>query len=202
MAGGKMSSGDFFRVCRWLHGYLSAFAFLSLMLFSATGLILNHPDWTRSLRPRATVSTVTLDPAVLAAALAKADPGPALVQAVSARTPLVGRLKNTDVVGDEALLRLEGTKGSTDVTVALKTGRTEVSLSRAPALTVLNELHKGRDAGGPWKAFIDISAILFLLLSLIGYGLFFSLRFRLRSSLVVTAVSLVLMAGLIWFMTS
>ena len=38
-----MSSGDFFRVCRWLHGYLSAFAFLSLMLFSATGLILNHP---------------------------------------------------------------------------------------------------------------------------------------------------------------
>jgi hypothetical protein len=197
-----MGWGDFFRICRWLHGYLSAFAFLSLMFFSATGLILNHPDWTRSLHPREATAAVSLDPAALAAALTERDPGPALLRAVSAKTPVVGRLKNTDVVGDEALLHLEGTKGSTDVTIALKTGRAEATVSRAPALSLLNELHKGRDAGPAWKGFIDVSAVLFLVLSLIGYALFFSLRFRLRSSLVVTAVSLALMAGLIWFMTS
>ena len=197
-----MGWGDFFRICRWLHGYLSAFAFLSLMFFSITGLILNHPEWTRSLRASEATSTVAVDTAALTAALAERDPGPALARAVSAKTPLVGRLKSTDVVGEEAFLRLEGTKGSTDVTIALKTGAAEVAVSRAPALTLLNELHKGRDAGAAWKGFIDVSAILFLVLSLIGYALFFSLRFRLRSSLAVTAASLVMMAALIWFMTS
>ena len=34
-----------YRQCRAWHGYLSAFAFIALMFFSATGILLNHPDW-------------------------------------------------------------------------------------------------------------------------------------------------------------
>ena len=197
-----MSSGDFFRVCRWLHGYLSAFAFLSLMFFSVTGLVLNHPDWTRAARPRETSATVSLDPKALAALAGGRDPGPALVKAVEAKTPLAGRLKSTDVVDDQVQMRLAGTKGSSDVSIDLKTGKAEVVVSHAPVVTLLNELHKGRDSGTAWKGFIDVSAIVFLLLSLVGYVLFFSLRFRLRSSLAVTAVSLIAMVGLIWFLAS
>jgi hypothetical protein len=199
MAVGK---GDVYRVCRWLHGYLSAFAFLALMFFSVTGLVLNHPDWTRSMRPRETISTVMVEPAAASRAASARDPGPALAALVSAKAPLVGRVKSGEMVDQQAFLRLEGTKGSTDVVIDLKTGRAEVSVARAPALTLLNELHKGRDSGAAWKAFIDLSAIVFCLLSLVGYVLFFSLRFRLRSSLVVTAVSLLLMAGLVLFLTS
>src|SRR5690242_20539981 len=36
---------SFYRQCRLWHGWLSAFAFLALMFFSATGLLLNHPEW-------------------------------------------------------------------------------------------------------------------------------------------------------------
>jgi hypothetical protein len=193
-----VSKGDVFRVCRWLHGYLSAFAFLSLMFFSATGLILNHPGWTRSLRPKETTVHTRLDPKALAEAAASSDPGPALVRTTAAATPLLGGLKNADVMDDQAFLRLEGPKGSTDVTIMLKSGEAEVVTARAPAIVLFDELHKGRDAGAAWKGFIDVSAILFLVLSIVGYALFFSLRFRLRSSLVVTAGSLVLMIGLIW----
>jgi hypothetical protein len=198
MAVGK---GDFFRVCRWLHGYLSAFAFLSLMFFSVTGLILNHPDWTRA-QPKETTVTTTVSPKLIAAAQTAPSPGLAMLKAVAATTPVVGKLKSSDVEGDQALIRLEGPKGSTDITLDLKTGKAETVVSRTNTLTLLNELHKGRDAGLAWKAFIDLSAVVFLLLSVVGYVLFFSLRFRLRSSLVVTAVSLVLMALLVWLLVS
>ena len=36
---------DFYRHSRYVHGWLSAFAFLTLLFFSVTGLLLNHPEW-------------------------------------------------------------------------------------------------------------------------------------------------------------
>ena len=196
-----MTSGDVYRWCRWLHGYLSAFAFLSLMYFSITGILLNHPEWMRSLQPVESTAQTTVDPQALAAARATTEPGEALVRAVAAKTPVLGALKSADIQGDEAFLRLEGSKGSSDVVLDLASGRAEVTLRRQRAWIMLNELHKGRDSGAPWKLFIDISAAVFLLLSAIGYVLFFSLRLRLVSSLVVTAVSLALMLGLVWLAT-
>ena len=32
-------------IVRWLHLYLSMFAFGTMLLFSVTGLPLNHPEW-------------------------------------------------------------------------------------------------------------------------------------------------------------
>ena len=196
---GAIRSGDLFRWCRWLHGYLSAFAFLSLMFFSATGILLNHPEWMRAARPAETKAQTTLDAKTLAAARAVEEPGPILAKAIAAATPLLGELKSAEVAGEEVFLRLEGPKGSSDAIVDMTTGVTEVTVERASTLTLLNELHKGRGSGAPWKAFIDISGVIFLLLSLIGYVIFFSLRLRWRSSLVVTGVSLLAMgAVIIW----
>jgi hypothetical protein len=47
---------------------------------------------------------------------------------------------------------------------------------------------------------IDLSAWLVLALSLIGYVLFFSLRFRLKTSLMLTAVSLAVLVGIAWLL--
>ena len=197
-----MSAGDIFRWCRWLHGYLSAFAFLSLMLFSVSGLVLNHPEWLRAGRTREHSTQITLSAEALAAAQRTADPGRALAKAVEAAAPIVGGFKDSQIEGGEALLRWDGAKGFSDAAVDLTTGKAGVKMLPASTLGLLNELHRGRRAGTAWKAFIDISAVLFLVLSVIGYVLFFSMRFRLRSSLVVTGVSLALMVGLIWFLTT
>ena len=197
-----MTAGDVYRWCRWLHGYLSAFAFLALIFFSVTGILLNHPEWMRSLRAAESSVEAKLDPQVLAAARTAENPGAALAKAVGAVTPLMGALKSADIMGEEAFLRLEGSKGSTDVVVDMSSGRAEVSVRRQPALTMLNELHKGRESGAPWKMFIDVSAALLILLSLIGYVLFFSLRKRMWSSLATTAVSLALMMALIWWLAT
>ncbi len=197
-----MNWGAFFRWSRWLHGYLSAFAFLSLMFFSATGLVLNHQDWLDRLQPKDVMSVTMVDAAPLAAATRLTDPGPALAKAVAAKAPLLGAYKSAEIADGEALIRLEGTKGTSDIAVDLATGKVEIMLSRRPLLMTLDELHKGRDAGAAWKLGIDISAVLFLVLSVIGYLLFFSLRLRLKTSLLVTAASILLMVGAFYFLAT
>ena len=59
----------------------------------------------------------------------------------------------------------------------------------APSLSVVNELHRGERAGKTWRWFIDAFAVVLVVLSIIGYLIFLSLRFRLRTALVITAAS-------------
>jgi hypothetical protein len=190
---------EIYRQSRLWHGYLSAFAFLALIFFAATGLILNHPEWFPTKPdPRPTERTVTLTPAELAAAQAAADPSRALAIAVARQVKLRGAFQSGEILDDEAQIRLEGVTGSTDILVDLKSGKAEVSTARTDLVTTLNELHRGKNAGAVWKAIIDASAVLVLALSLIGYVLFFSLRFRLRTSLILTGASLAILFGVFW----
>lgn len=191
--------GEIYRQSRLWHGYLSAFAFLALIFFAATGLILNHPEWVPTRPdPRPVERTITLTPAELAAAKSAPDPSKALAVAAARQIKLRGAFQSGEVLDDEAQIRLEGVTGSSDILVDLKSGKAEVSLARTDLVTTLNELHRGKNAGAVWKAIIDASAILVLALSLIGYVLFFSLRFRLRTSLILTGASLAVLFGAFW----
>ena len=101
--------------------------------------------------------------------------------------------------GREALIRFEGPKGSTDIDVDLASGKADVKVSRANLTAIIQDLHRGKNSGAPWRFVIDASAYLVIALSLIGYVLFFSLRFRLKTSLILTAVSLAVLAAIgIW----
>ena len=193
---------EVYRQSRTWHGYLSAFAFLTLIFFAVTGLILNHPEWieARGDLPSKT-ATVQIAPADLAAAKAAKDPSRALAEEVGRHIPLIGAYQSGEVIDEEAMIRLEGPKGSSDIAVDLAGGKAEVTTTRARLIDTLNELHRGKNASAAWKAVIDISAILILALSIIGYVLFFSLRFRLKTSLILTAVSLVAMVGVAVWLT-
>lgn len=110
-----------------------------------------------------------------------------------------GVYSSGEINGDEAFLRYEGVTGNTSVMVDLKSGAAEATLQKSDAVTTLNDLHRGKNAGDAWKLFIDISAAIFLILSLVGYILFFSLRYRLAQTLTLTGVSLLAMVGVfVW----
>lgn len=193
---------EVYRQSRTWHGYLSAFAFLTLIFFAATGLILNHPEWIEAKGEQPSKdTTVQLAPADLAAAKAAADPSRALAELVRRQTPLIGGYQSGEVIDEEAMIRLEGPKGSSDIAVDLASGKAEVTVKKARLIDILNELHRGKNASASWKAVIDISAILILALSIIGYVLFFSLRFRLKTSLILTGVSLAAMAAVAVLLT-
>ena len=195
--GGGFGKGDLFRLCRMLHAYLSAFAFLALMFFSATGVLLNHPEWFDGYQPGQTTAQVRLSPAELQAAKAAKDPGAALAAAVAAKTPLKGAYASSDLADRQGLVHLEGPKGSSDLTVDQSTGAVTAKVSHANFASLIQDLHRGKNSGGPWRFVIDASAWLLLAMSMVGYVLFFSLRFRLKTSLVLTAVSLIVMVGVV-----
>jgi hypothetical protein len=183
--------GEVYRQARLWHGWLSALAFLALMFFSATGLLLNHPEWFKTEGAAKPVeSRLTLSADDLAKARTATDPGRAIAEMAGRKTKLLGAYQSGEIIDGEAQLRTEGVNGSSDILVDMQTGKTEVSTERARLVTTLNDLHRGKNAGAAWKLIIDASAIVVLALSLFGYVLFFSLRFRLRTGLILTGVSL------------
>ena len=195
----RFDRGAFYRLCRMLHAYLSAFSFLALIFFCVTGVLLNHPEWFDGYRPVEHATMVTLSPAELAEARAAKEPGRVLAAAVAARTPLRGAYASSDLADGAALVRLEGPKGSSDIDVDLKSGRVEARVTAASMASIIQDLHRGKNVGGPWRFVIDASAYVLLALSVLGYVLFFSLRFRLKTSLLLTALSLILLIGVaVW----
>ena len=184
----------FYTQCRNWHGYLSAFAFLALIFFSATGILLNPPEWLGDAEPEAASVTATLPVAALQAAGASADPGAALGLLAAGRMKLLGAYSSADISTGEAFLRFESVKGSSDITIDLKNGAAHGKVRQADLLTVIDDLHRGKNVGRVWSAVIDASGALVLVLSLLGYVLFFTMRFKLRTGLVLTGVSLAAMA--------
>ena len=193
--------GEVYRQARLWHGWLSALAFLALIFFSATGLLLNHPEWFKSeAESQPTETTVTLSADELAKTKAAADPGRAVAQAVGRKVKLLGAYQSGEIIDGEAQLRTEGVNGASDILVDMESGKAEVSTERAQLVTTLNDLHRGKNAGAAWKLIIDASAIVVLALSLIGYVLFFSLRFRLRTGLILTGISLAALLAVFWLL--
>ncbi len=190
---GGLDKGAFFRLSRMLHAYLSAFAFMALIFFSATGILLNHPEWFENYQPAEKAVAFSFTPSELAAFRSSKDQGRAMAEGARAKAPLPGAYASADLDGGHALVRLEGPKGNTDLNVDLKTGAVQGKVSRANLLAIVQDLHRGKNSGAAWRFVIDATAYVVIALSLIGYVLFFSLRFRLRTSLILTGLSLLVL---------
>lgn len=165
------------------------------MAFAVTGILLNHPGWIGDTRSSEKDQTLTLSKEEVAAALRSDMPPRALADAVARKMPVRGAYKAGEIAGSDAQLRFEGVSGTTDVTVDLETGSTDVAITKAGLLQIINDLHRGKNAGPIWSAVIDISAVLIFLMSALGYIIFLSMRFRMRTAFVLTAISAVCLAG-------
>ena len=186
----------FYRQVRAFHGYLSALSFILLMGFSATGILLNHPAWFRDARPAGEDRTVTLPKEEVARALRTPAPAVGLAALIARQAPLRGGFRSGEILGNEARLRFEGVTGTSDAVIDLDTGAVDLTIERAGVLQALNDLHRGKNAGAAWSLVIDIGAAVILLMSVLGYVIFFSLRFRLRTSLALTGLSLAALAAI------
>lgn len=185
----RFSKQDFYRYCRLIHGWLSAFAFLILCFFSITGLLLNHPEWPLAEAPPSIEEKFTLEPAELQQLNDAEDPETLLVELAAKRVALKGEMTGANQAGNEIFVRMQGVRGLTDLRAHLITGTVQAVIEPAPAVSILNELHRGERAGTNWRLLIDVIAILLVILSVIGYLIFLSLKFRLRTALLLTTAS-------------
>lgn len=189
-----MTKANFYRYCRVLHGWLSAFAFVALCFLAVTGLLLNHPEWVPGSPASIDTHSFTLSEAEIAQLQAAKPRAPLLVESAKQRFQLKGALNEEeaegDAVGSELFVRLQGIRGTSFLRADLTTGKVEVTIESASKLTMLNELHRGERAGKLWRLALDVLAVVVILLSLVGFVIFISLNnSRIRIAVLLTLSS-------------
>ena len=188
---------DFYRHARYVHGWLSAFAFLALLFFSVTGLLLNNPTWFESSFDEQSI-TLQLPSSVVETAKKQENPSDTLLNYIRTKQDLVGRYQSSEVIDNDVMIRLQSPAGSTDLLILLDNGEAEITQKPASTVSLLNDLHKGKNTSTAWSWLIDITAMLIMSLSIAGYILFLSIKPRLVTHLALTAVSIALLILLIW----
>ncbi|MEX0299699.1 MAG: PepSY-associated TM helix domain-containing protein [Kordiimonas sp.] len=194
----KKKKNEMYRTSRKLHTYVSAAAFLLLMFFAFSGLLLNHPEWFQGQRVQIE-QTLELPEETLEAALATEFPGTALAVAVQQATDIPGTLTSFEDLGDGYQLAFRGLAGSGSVFVDTDTGETEIRIRKATLTDKIHVLHKGKNTGALWSWIIDLTAYLTLGLSLFGFIILFTVKMRLQNSMRTIGVSLGIIAAAIVF---
>jgi len=196
------SKGEFYRLCRMVHGWLSALSFLALLFFSVTGILLNHPGWLYGNPSPAQEKRFALTPHDVERLRQSSAPAQMLAGLAVERTGAVGAYSDGDLVGNDVFVRMRGVRGTSEVRANLTDGTVEVLMAQAHPVSIFNALHRGEHAGPVWRLLIDVAAGLLVLTSVIGYAIFLSLRFRLRTGLILTVLSLIVCGGVFVLATS
>lgn len=195
----RFSKGDFYRLMREWHGYLSAFAFLALIFLAGTGILLNHPGLLQGEPPAPVDVEFTLSASEIAELSGASSPGEILEEMAAKMTPLVGAITSVDVAGRDIYVNMQGVRGTATLSANLDSGAASIHVERDSAVTVMNELHRGERASPIWRLLLDLIAGVLIVMSVLGYIIFLSLRFRLTTALILTGASLAVMAGLFIF---
>jgi len=180
---------------RWLHIYLSMVSLGVLFFFAVTGLTLNHTEWFSAAQRTVQVKG-QVDKAWVTGQVAKLE----IVEHLRRTHRVSGALSDFRIEDSQCSISFKGPAYTADVFLERATGNYDLTESRMGFVALLNDLHKGRDAGRAWGWVIDVSAVLMTLVSLSGLVLVFYLQKRLVSGLVTLGAGAVVcyLAYLIW----
>lgn len=168
---------------RWLHIYTSMVSLLVVLFFAATGVTLNHPDWLAGERTDEVTGTL---PATWKTA--KGIDWLMVAEHLRTANGVHGTVADRREDDREGSLTFRAPGYSADAFIDVRDGSYKLTTSYQGAVGVLNDLHRGRDAGSAWAWLIDASGLFLVFLSLTGLGLLFYLKkVRIKGLLVMTA---------------
>ncbi|WP_084474819.1 PepSY-associated TM helix domain-containing protein [Deinococcus pimensis] len=183
------------RLNAWLrvtHVYTSMISLMVVLFFALTGITLNHPDLTFGDDGKRTQVE-----GALPASWRDGDKVNWLVvvEELRARYDLRGRASDERVDGDEASVSFHAPGYGADAFIDVKTGKYQLSVDAQGLVGVLNDFHRGRDAGAAWSWVIDLSGAFLTLVSLTGLALLVYLRkVRVKALAVMAAGTLAMIA--------
>src|ERR1700712_4179898 len=170
---------------RWLHAYTSMICLLVVLFFAATGITLNHPDWTLGDHADHTTATGT-------------RPTPAATNGTVDFLGVTEFVRNTydvsapvsDYGADQSQghVSFAGPGYSATVVFDVATSAYTVDIEQQGFVAVLNDMHKGRNTSTAWGWVIDLSGGFLVLVALTGLGIQLFLRKR-RGRLIGFAVA-------------
>ncbi|MCX8495907.1 MAG: PepSY-associated TM helix domain-containing protein [Akkermansiaceae bacterium] len=151
---------------RTLHIYLSMLGLLMLVFFASTGLMLNHEEWFGYSEPQVTThqGTIPVDPL-------KEPNKLAIVERLRKDFGATGALDSFETETDHLNVVFKSPGRESQASINREDGSTEVTIESHGFIGRLVELHRGVDAGRPWRWVIDVSAILFLIIGITGLTL-------------------------------
>ena len=180
------------------HWMSSAICLIGLLLFTITGITLNHAAEIEA-EPVTAERTAQL-PAALLPTVAPDDgddvkkPLPAPVAAWIGQTLNVPTSGIAEWSVDSVYLPLPRPGGDGWVSIDRATGAITSEETSRGAIAWLNDLHKGRNSGTAWKWFIDIFAVACLIFSLSGLFLLQLHASKRRSTWPIVGAGLVIPA--------
>ncbi len=185
---------------RWLHTYLSMFGLTALLFFSLTGITLNHPRLFFDGVAATLEAEGRVEPGWVAVPGTAEDPGAGVrklevVEHLRREHGLRGALASFTADEEECVVTFKGPGYSADAFIRRPDGRYRLSEERRGLVAVLNDLHKGRDAGPVWSAVVDLSAALTASASVTGLVLLFYVKRRRAAGLLTALVGAALVAA-------
>ncbi|CAN5792168.1 PepSY-associated TM helix domain-containing protein [soil metagenome] len=180
---------------RWLHVYTSMVSLVAVLFFAATGVTLNHPDWlagesTKELQGKLPATWKT----------AKGVDWLVVDEYLRSTQGVHGTVADHTVDDAQASITFKAPGYGADCFIKLDDGTYRMTVSYQGAIGVLNDLHRGRDAGRSWGWLIDIAGYFLGFLSLTGLGLLWYLKkVRLKgfATLIAGGALLVILAKLV-----
>ena len=135
---------------RWLHTYLSMISFVILFFFAFTGFTLNHADWfgnrpqIKKYQGALNVKWVDQKDTLL---VDKLD----IVEYLRKTNSIKGVVSEFRIDDGNVSVSFNGPGYGADAFIDRNSGKYKLTETRFGLVAVLNDLHKGRDAGKGWE---------------------------------------------------
>lgn len=181
---------------RWLHVYSSLFTLFVVLLFSVTGLTLNHPEWSFGTVQKRTEVTgqmprAWVGPNVTGSKLE-------IVEFLRRQHGFRGAVSEFRIDNAECTLSFRAPGYAADGFLDRRSGAYQFTVAADGLVAMMNDLHRGKAPGRAWAWVIDLSTIFLVLISLTGFGMLLYLKRTRVSALWTGGVGLALVTLIIW----
>jgi hypothetical protein len=167
----QASRGFWLRTLHQWHWISSAVCLIGMLLFSLTGITLNHASKIEA-KPQVQNQQLEL-PAPVLKALGDREDGNAPLPArvadwLSNRLEVSIGSREAEWSPEEIYLSMPGPGSDAWLSIDRETGAVEFEKTRRGWVSYFNDLHKGRNAGPGWGWFLDVFAVACLVFCITG----------------------------------
>jgi len=167
----QASRGFWLRTLHQWHWISSAVCLIGMLLFSITGITLNHASRIEA-KPQVQNQQLEL-PAPVLKALGDREDGNAPLPArvadwLSNRLEVSIGSREAEWSPEEIYLSMPGPGSDAWLSIDRETGAVEFEKTRRGWVSYFNDLHKGRNAGPGWGWFLDVFAVACLVFCITG----------------------------------
>jgi len=179
---------------RLVHAYTSMAALLLVLFFGATGITLNHPEWTLGFE----TSTSQVSGALPAGSVSATGEPQFLVISERIRQDqnVRGTVTDFGTTPTGGFITYRGPGYAAEATFDTKASTYRATVEQQGLVGIANDLHKGRSTTSSWSWLIDVAGIFLVVIAVSGLVLQLVLKRRRRSAVAIAAVAAVVCA--IW----